>query len=480
MTSRILFPRYSQPRQGRFFYKPIHLLALFILLLIARPDINAATTETATAPALDAIWVIDIRGAIGPAVADHFRRGLEQAQNNNARLLILRMDTPGGLDKAMRDIIKGILASPIPVVSYVAPSGARAASAGTYIMYASHIATMAPATNIGAATPVAIGAPAGGPNQEKSDSEGGAKQDSMKQKMVNDAIAYIEGLAELRGRNKEWAVAAVQSAQSVSAQEALKKNIINLVATDLTDLLTQLNNYSVTVQGKETVLHTEAVAVVYYQANWRSKFLATITDPSIAYILLLIGFYGLVLEFYSPGMIGPGVVGSISLLIALYALQLLPVNYAGVALILLGLGLMVAEAMVPSFGLMGFGGIVAFIIGSIILIDTEEPAFQIAKPIIFAFSTLSIIFMTIILSLLMRIRKKDSTTGMETFLGKTARVESIYKEQPKIRIDGELWYVNSEEPLAINDLVEVTEAKDMVLKVRKLVPIQKRQFLDGN
>lgn len=463
MKSRLLFPIVYLSAQ-LFFFSKVVLLCLSLMAFAAEADV----VNGEEAPAQDAVWVVDVRGGIGPAVAEYFLRGLDRAADHNARLLVLRMDTPGGLDRAMRDIIKGILASPIPVVSYVAPSGARAASAGTYIMYASHIAAMAPATNVGAATPVTIGAPTGSSDKETTDAGAEKSQDTMKHKMVNDAVAYIEGLAELRGRNKEWAAAAVSQAQSASAQEALKKNIINFIATDLTDLLTQLNNYSVSVGDNVIALQTEKVAVVHFKPSWRIKFLATITDPSIAYILLLVGIYGLVLEFYSPGMIGPGVIGAICILIAMYAFQMLPINYVGAALILLGLGLMVTEAMVPSFGLMGIGGIVAFVIGSIILIDTEDPAFQIAKPIILAFATLSAIFMIVVLRILMRIRHKAIVSGIETLLGKTATVEDVYQGQPKIRIDGELWYVTSATSLAINDTVEILRAKDLVLEVKKI------------
>lgn len=443
-------------------------LSAFFLFLSFSPFTFAQDANNDAEYARDAIWVIDIHGAIGPVTMDHFSRGLETAVEHDARFVVLRMDTPGGLDKSMRDIIKNILSSPIPIVTYVAPNGARAASAGTYILYASHIAAMAPATNVGAATPVAVGSPAGSPPTGEGEPEQVPSEDSMKNKMINDAVAYIVSLAELRDRNKEWAAAAVKGAESISAPEALAKNVINLVAEDLEGLLQQLHDYKVALAQGEVTLQTENAATVYYEADWRNKFLAVITDQSIAYILLLIGIYGLVLEFYSPGTIGPGVIGAICLLIAMYALQMLPINYVGVALILLGLGLMVAEAMAPSLGILGLGGVVSFVIGSIILVDTKFPAYQIAMPVILAFTTISVVFMIVIVSMLLRIRRKASVSGMEAFVGKRATVEEIYNGKPKIRLEGELWYVTCDEPLQLNDRVEVVQAKDVVLDVKKI------------
>lgn len=464
---RVLDVLAKKSRRGLF---PVNcaqtfFLSSLVVVFFSSVSIAAHAQESDYPP--DAVWVVDIDGAIGPATVDHFTRGLERAVDHSAKFVVLRMDTPGGLDKSMRSIIQSILSSPIPVVTYVAPNGARAASAGTYILYASHVAAMAPATNVGAATPVTIG-PGGNTGKEDDDAGGESPADPMKEKMVNDAVAYITSLAELRDRNKEWAEAAVRGAESLSASQALEKNVIDLIADDLDGLLAKLDGHTVETKVGEVTLQTDDVEVVHYEADWRSQFLAVITDPSIAYILLLIGIYGLVLEFYSPGTIGPGVIGAICLLLGMFALQMLPINYVGVALILLGLGLMVAEALVPSFGILGFGGIVAFIIGSVILIDTDIPAFQIALPVILAFAAVSVGFMIIVLGMLLRIRRKTSVSGMESLVGRQAVVEQVYNDEPKVRLEGELWYVQCNEPLQVGDQVEVVGASDVVLEVKKI------------
>lgn len=325
-------------------------------------------------PAQDAAkaYLLEINGAIGPATSDYFTRGLAKAEKAQAELVVLRMDTPGGLDTSMRAINKAILSSSIPVVTYVAPDGARAASAGTYILYASHIAAMAPATNLGAATPVRIGGiPGTGDKDGKKDKGKDSNQDAMGRKAVNDAKAYIRGLAQKRGRNVAWAEKAVEKAESLSAKEALKLNVINLIATDIPDLMAQLNEYKVEVLNKEVILKTEGIEILALKPDWRNRLLNTVSNPNIAYILLLIGIYGLIFEFANPGFVVPGVVGAICLLLGLYALHVLPVSFAGAALLLLGIALMVAEAFVPSFGALGIGGVVAFVFGSLMLIDTE-------------------------------------------------------------------------------------------------------------
>ena len=333
--------------------------------------------------------MLTVQGPISPASADYLLRGINKAIDDKAHLIVIEMDTPGGLDTSMRDIIKAILASPVPVATYVSPQGARAASAGTYILYASHIAAMAPATNLGAATPVEL-APTGGdkpaaPDKPKQADKPAAGQpeaatpsgDPKMRKAVHDAAAYIRGLAELRERNVEWAERAVREAVSLPASEALELKVIDLVATDLDDLLKQVNGRVIKMNGQTVTLDTAQAVIEKIQPDWRSRLLAVIGDPSIAYILMLLGIYGLIYEFSNPGMLFPGVVGGICLLLGLFALQVMPISYAGLALMILGIVLMISEAFIPSFGALGLGGIVAFVIGSVMLIDTDVPGYGI-------------------------------------------------------------------------------------------------------
>ena len=423
-----------------------------------------------SASANNPVWLIDIKGAIGPATADHMIRGLEQAQQAGARLVILQIDTPGGLDNAMRQMIKSILAANIPIAAYVAPAGARAASAGTYILYASHIAAMAPATNLGAATPVQIGSP-GLPslpdNKDQEQEPGTTPGTATERKMVNDAIAYIQGLAELRGRNEEWAAKAVLEGASLPAEKALAIDVIEIVATDIDDLLTQMDGRTITVAGSETTLSTKAVAVYQHPIDWRSEFLSVITNPNIAYMLMLVGIYGLIFEFSNPGFGLPGVLGAVCLFLAMYALQVLPVSYAGLGLMILGIGLMTAEAFAPSFGILGLGGIIAFVIGSIILMDTDLPGYQIALPVIAAVTVFSAALLIVALGLIVRARKQAVVSGLEHLVGAPAIVESIHDNAPFVRLDGELWQVQGDQALQIDDAVTVTAADGIVLHVKK-------------
>jgi membrane-bound serine protease (ClpP class) len=319
---------------------------------------GAGTASAAT------VAVLDIGGPIGPATADYVERSFDKAIAEQADLIVLRMDTPGGLADSMRVIIQKILAAPVPVVGYVAPSGARAASAGTYILYACNIAAMAPGTNLGAATPIQIGGAslAQTPSEdEPAEPEAKPGKPGLEDKMVNDAVAYIRSLAQLRGRNADWAEKAVREAASLSASEALSADVIDLISADLNDLLAKIDGRKVEVGSQERTIETASAVVMTLEPDWRTELLGLITNPNVAYILMLIGIYGIILEFYNPGMVFPGVTGAISLLLALYAFQVLPVSYAGLALIGLGLALMVAEMMVPSFGTLGLGGIVAFV-----------------------------------------------------------------------------------------------------------------------
>ncbi len=415
------------------------------------------------------IVLLEIKGAIGPATDDYIERGLAKARERNASAIILHMDTPGGLSTSMRGIIKNILASPIPVITYVGPSGARAASAGTYILYASHVAAMAPGTNLGAATPVQIGGgsplPIPGRDKEKPEKEKGKDGDKEKKakdgdgakpsapeqgdhptiadKALNDAVAYIRSLAQMRGRNVEWAEKAVSEAASLPAEEALKEGVIDVVARDIAELLEAIDGRKVTVLKEERRLATKGAKVVAIEPDWRNELLAVITNPNLAYILLMIGFYGLILEFWNPGAVVPGVVGGISLLLALYALNLLPINYAGLGLILLGVALMTAEAFLPSFGILGIGGVIAFVIGSVFLIDTEVPDYSISWPLIAVAAATSGAFFMFMVAMALKARKRPVVSGREELLGSTGRVIDWTDRKGTIRVHGEAWQASA-------------------------------------
>ncbi len=446
-----------------------------VLLIFLACAATAYAGESDKPPLKSAvIYQLEINDVIGPATTDYFERNLQKAIENRAMAVLIRMDTPGGLDTSMRLIVKQIISSPIPVITYVAPGGARAASAGTYILYASHIAAMAPATNLGAATPVQIGG-FGGFGDDKGDADKNSDKvkpltDAMTHKMVNDAAAYIRGLAKMHGRNEHWAEKAVREAASLSAEEALKLNVIDIVASDVSDLLRQLQGRKVNVSGHELVLNTGQAEISNIQPDWRSEFLAVITNPSIAYILLMVGIYGLVFEFSNPGSIVPGTIGGISLLLALYALQLLPVNYAGMGLILLGIALMIAEAFVPSIGILGLGGVVAFVIGSVILMDTDVPGFGIDLGLIAGFALSSAAFFIIAISLLLKSRHRPIVSGKEELLGGIGVVLDDFTGTGMIRIHSENWRASCEQPLRKNAKVMVTAINGLLLQVVPINP----------
>lgn len=430
------------------------------------------------------VYVLTVKGAISPAIADYLVRGINKAAEAQARLVVIEMDTPGGLDTSMRDIIKAILASPVPVATYVSPKGARAASAGTYILYASHIAAMAPATNLGAATPVEL-APSGGAPPEKpatpdksgkkpasttpsQDATQNVPQDAKMKKAVHDAAAYIRSLAELRGRNADWAERAVREAVSLSAEAALQAKVVDIVAENVDDLLKQLHGRKVKLSSGEVTLATVNLTVTRIEPDWRSKLLAVIGDPSIAYILMLLGIYGLLYEFSNPGMGFPGVVGGICLLLALFALQLMPINYVGLALIILGVALMVSEAFIPSFGALGLGGVVAFIIGSVMLIDTDLPGYGISWALIVPIAATTALFSFMVASMALRARKRPVMTGAEELLNAEGEVLDDIKTEGWARVHGELWQVRSQVPLMRGAKVRVTARHDLILEVKPI------------
>jgi membrane-bound serine protease (ClpP class) len=389
--------------------------------------------------------------------------------------VVIEMDTPGGLDTSMRDIIKAILASPVPVATYVSPKGARAASAGTYLLYASHIAAMAPATNLGAATPVEL-APVGGdkpspPDKPDTEKPANAKPaenlpgDPKMRKAVHDAAAYIRSLAELRGRNVEWAERAVREAVSLSASEALKLNVIDLVATDLDDLLKQVNGRRIKMDGQTITLDTSNATIERVLPDWRSRLLAVIGDPSIAYILMLLGIYGLIYEFANPGMMFPGVVGGICLLLGLFALQVMPISYVGLALMILGIILMIGEAFVPSFGALGVGGVIAFIIGSVMLIDTDVPGYGIPWALIVPVGVASGLFSFFVVGMALKARARPVVTGSEEMIGAQGEILEDMEREGWARVHSEQWRVRSKVPLKRGSQVRVRARHDLILNV---------------
>jgi membrane-bound serine protease (ClpP class) len=435
-----------------------HWRMLFLLLVIWSPLPTGATDAVPGQAVL-----LEVAGAIGPATSDYIHRGIEKAQARNATLVILQIDTPGGLDTSMRTIIQDILKSPIPVAVFVAPSGARAASAGTYILYASHIAAMAPGTNLGAATPVQLGGiplPGSDKPRDKDD-----KGDAMTRKVINDATAYIRSLAQLRGRNVEWAERAVREAVSLSADEALKLKVTDLVARDASDLLARLDGRKITIQDKALTLQTKGLVITRIEPDWRSKLLSVITDPNIAYGLLLLGIYGLFFELWNPGFILPGVIGGICLLLALFALQVLPVNYAGLGLILLGIAFMVGEAFVPSFGVLGIGGVIAFVVGSVLLLDTDVPGFGISLWLIGSVALVSAAFFLTVVTLALRARRRRVVSGEEELIGATGEVLAAFKHEGRIRIHSEDWNARTRVPLNKGQKVRVIGRDGLTLLV---------------
>jgi membrane-bound serine protease (ClpP class) len=381
--------------------------------------------------------LIELNGPIGPATSRYIKRSLLQASNQHSPVIILQMDTPGGLDSSMRDIIRAILASPVPVVSYVAPGGARAASAGTYILYASQVAAMAPGTNLGAATPVPVSGET--PNATGAPIPATAGE----RKAINDAVAYIRALAQLHGRNAEWAESAVRGAASLSAQDALTQHVIEIIASDVPELLTLLNGRTVQLTGGAVVLQTKGVAVNRIVPDWRTRLLMVLSHPTIAYGLLLIGIYGLLLEGYHPGAVLPGVVGALSLILALYGFQLLAVNYAGLALIVLGAGLITLEFFMPAFGSLGVGGLVAFVIGSIILFDNHGRATQVTLPVIAGIATAGAVVIAVIAWLAASARRRPVSTGTEVMIGGLVEVIAGGRDHCVVRYGGEIWNAQS-------------------------------------
>jgi membrane-bound serine protease (ClpP class) len=415
---------------------------------------------------------ISIDGAIGPASASYVKDALARASERRAEVVILRLNTPGGLNTSMREIIADVLASPVPVVGYVAPSGAHAASAGTYILYATHIAAMAPGTNIGAATPVQIGGPvpglpSGTPDKDSKDQKESEPKDAMTAKLTNDAVAFIRSLAELRGRNADWAEKAVREAATLSPNGALQAKAIDLIARDPAELLSKIDGRVVEVAGGKTQrLATKDDVLETIDPGWISRFLAVITDPNVALILLMVGVYGLIFEFVSPGVVAPGVVGTICLLLGLYALNLLPINYAGLALMLVGIALLAIEAFNPTV-VIGLGGIIAFVLGALMLFRVEAPGYRLSWWVIGITAAAFTGFLLVVLGSIRRAGKGPARVGAQAMRGLPAEVLDWNENEGHVFAHGERWRARSVETFEPGEVVEVANIIDLTLVVRR-------------
>ena len=420
------------------------------------------------------VVVIEIKGGIGVATAEYVLSGIEHAETSGAELIIIEMDTPGGLMGPMRDIVQGVLNSSVPIATYVSPAGARAASAGTYILLASHIAAMNPTSHVGAATPVALGggdATPAQPGEQSSDDDTDSALRSvtaMERKTLNDAVSYIRSLAERYGRNEDWAEKAVRDADTLTAHEALEQNVIEFVADDRAELLRLIDGYEIEIDGKTVTLVTTAAVIEAYEPNWRIKILSTIANPEIVLLLGLIGLYGIMYEGWNPGAILPGVVGVICLLLAAYALQLLPVNYAGLVLIIVGIALMVAEAFAPSFGALGLGGVVAFAFGAIMMFDSDVPGFGISIKFVLGLAIVFALAIIWLISYLLRLRKRGAVSGRDSIIGGVGTALQNFTGEGKVWLEGESWSARSDVAVAKGQQVSVRQLDGLVLEVEPI------------
>ena len=457
------------------------------LVLIGLAALILRTTPPALAqaePVPGAIVILKLDGVVGPATADYLVRGLREAARTETAAVVLQIDTPGGLDTSMRAIVQAIVVSPVPVIGFVAPGGARAASAGTFLLYGTHLAAMAPATNVGAATPVAIGgAPARGPADDRPSSAPSgeppgsadkppapapapAGKSPSEAKAINDAVAYLRSLAELRGRNADWAERAVRDSASLSARAALDLGVIDLIASDLDELLDKADGRQVKVGERSLTLATRGAPRVVIDADWRTRALGFIANPNIALLLMMLGVYGLLFEFMTPGAIAPGVVGGIALLLGLYALSLLPLNITGIGLMVLGLALLVAEAFVPAFGVLGLGGLAALAIGAAMLVDVENlPAFEVGWPILAGLVVGGAGLVVLIARAVVGSLGHGVAIGPEAIAGQVAEVQDWQDRAGHVFFHGERWNAVADASFEPGSLVRITGRDGLTLHV---------------
>lgn len=458
--------RFRHPRGGMAPWLALQLLFFVAAFAYTAGEAHAQDSGSRTA------WLLTIDGVIGPASADYFRRELARAHQAGAGAVVLQMDTPGGLDTSMREIIRAILASPIPVLTFVGPSGARAASAGTYILYASHVAAMAPGTNLGAATPVQIGGGLPVPGNEGQmeededpEREGASRGSVSETKALNDAIAYIRALAAMHGRNADWAETAVRDAASLSSEAALQMDVIDFMATSVTDLLQRAHGRQVRLGQAQLTLDTSRLAVEPHAPDWRARAMGVLTNPNLAMILMMVGIYGLIFEFMNPGALVPGTIGAISLLLGLYGLSALPVSYVGIMLLVLGIALMVAEAFSPSFGIMGLGGVAAFVFGATFLFDGEAPGYEVSIGLITGLAFASLVLMLAIVRLALKSRRLRVATGDEALVGEVGAVLEWHEGKGRVFAAGERWLADGPPGLQPGQQVRVAAVRGLHLSV---------------
>ena len=444
---------------GHLSRRTFHIPALLPLLLTLIWSTFSTAAETK-------VVELEIDGAIGVATADYLSSGIEHAEEIGAELIIITMDTPGGLMKPMREIVQDILASTVPVATYVTPAGARADSAGTYILLACHVAAMTPTTHLGAATPVPL--MKGAAEDDKDDKDDEKSDSAMDRKVMNDAVSYIRSLADRYGRNADWAESAVTEAATLTAAEALEQNVIDFVASDREELLTLVDGHEIEVAGKTHVLSTSDAEIEVFKPNWRIRLLTVISNPEIVLLLGLIGLYGLMYEGWNPGAIVPGVVGAICLLLAAYALQVLPVNYAGLALIIVGVALMVAEAYAPSFGALGLGGIVAFVFGAIIMFDSGVPGFEISYAFVIGLGLVFAVLLIWLIGFLLKLRRRGAVSGRDSIVGATATAMEDFADAGMVWLEGEAWHARSRGPVTKDEQLIVTRLDGLTLDVESV------------